>query len=150
MKRVASYFLILILLVVSLAQCGAQYYCYRDHPVISVLGGCSSSGSSYNSSRKHIKVHRSKSSKESLIMTQMTITHTVTYTVEVEDYVQAGIVEEHIGPDEITLPDDFDIIAQIIPQGEYEELVDRWAWHCIKITNQQIVWSTDQEGSELT
>jgi hypothetical protein len=79
-------------------------------------------------------------------MTQMTITHTITYTVEVEDYVQAGIVEEHIGPDEITLPDDFDVIAQIIPQGEYEGLVDRWAWHCIKITNQQIVWSTDQEG----
>lgn len=80
-------------------------------------------------------------------MTRMEITHTITYTVEVEDYIKAAIKENELAPDEITLPDDLDVIAHNIPQCEYEELVNRWAWHCIKITNQEIVWHTTEGES---
>jgi hypothetical protein len=81
-------------------------------------------------------------------MTRMTITHTLTYVVDVEDYIAAGIDEDAIETDEFTLPDDFDAIANYIPTTEYEdELVPRWARHCIKIPDQVITWTTDQKGS---
>lgn len=50
-QRVAGLVLVAVLVVLSAAQCGAQYYCYRDHPTIAVLGGCSMGGSGYTSTR---------------------------------------------------------------------------------------------------
>jgi hypothetical protein len=53
MKRLGGYLIIIVLLMVSLTQCGAQYYCYREHPVIAVMGGCGSTGSNYSPHRSN-------------------------------------------------------------------------------------------------
>jgi hypothetical protein len=80
-------------------------------------------------------------------MTRMQITHTITYEVEVEDYITAAIKEDELAPDEITLPDDLDVIAHDIPLTEEEALINRWARHCVKITDDVIVWHTTEGES---
>jgi hypothetical protein len=77
----------------------------------------------------------------------MQITHTITYEVEVEDYITAAIKEDELAPDEITLPDDLDVIAHDIPLTEEEALINRWARHCVKITDDVIVWHTTKGES---
>lgn len=80
-------------------------------------------------------------------MTRMQITHTLTYEIEVEEYIKAAIKEDELAPDEITLPDDLDVIAHDIPLTEEEALINRWARHCVKITDDVIVWHTTEGES---
>lgn len=59
MRAIVAFLLVGALLVSSFASCAAQMYCYREHPVIAVLGGCGggSTVSRYDHSRRGARTY---------------------------------------------------------------------------------------------
>jgi hypothetical protein len=61
----------------------------------------------------------------------------IDFTIDTEAYAAARQLED-IGDEGLTA-NDHDTIAHDFLTIEQEELVDRWAWHCVELTNQSIM-----------